>query len=297
MSYQNNDVGHRAPQHFAVTSGDYNNGAEYRLNNGAHRNYSDGTQQGYGGDTRNGYGDSQRNGHDTSGMQNSSRADAHDGYSNGVQHNHGLAPHDESRNGQHNTNSHTYSGAPIEVICGPLLNYQHMSAEVGGKTWQGSVLIVTKPGQNQPQLELKCLGSSQAGTSNEGRGQTVDGLKLYSDPVKEFWRFTVVAQMESTETKWQYTIPNVKFLNEVHPEPVRHFFIPAFTESMRIMFHSCNGFSVGTDEDYWSGTYSSTSVCDVVLMLYRTCTLERCVAHSRETTIPRYDWRRRPNLQ
>lgn len=29
--------------------------------------------------------------------------------------------------------------------------------------------------------------------------------------------------------------------------------VPAAQDSMRIMFHSCNGFSVGTDEDFWSG--------------------------------------------
>ncbi|KAJ4295874.1 hypothetical protein N0V88_004576 [Collariella sp. IMI 366227] len=34
---------------------------------------------------------------------------------------------------------------------------------------------------------------------------------------------------------------------------VNSFFVPAVEESMRIMFHSCNGFSVGTDEEAYSG--------------------------------------------
>lgn len=36
-------------------------------------------------------------------------------------------------------------------------------------------------------------------------------------------------------------------------QSTRVFYVPSDTESMRVMFHSCNGFSVGTDEDAWSG--------------------------------------------
>jgi hypothetical protein len=121
-----------------------------------------------------------------------------------------------------------------------------MSDENGAVTWHGSVLLVTKPGQALPQLQLVPL-------SGEGGKQVVDGLKLYADPNKTFWRFTVQVPLSAREAKWQYTIPNIRFLSDVSPEPSRVFYVPAATESMRIMFHSCNGFSVGTDEDFWSG--------------------------------------------
>ncbi|KAI6946539.1 hypothetical protein KC321_g19272, partial [Hortaea werneckii] len=41
--------------------------------------------------------------------------------------------------------------------------------------------------------------------------------------------------------------------DKAHLEKPKRFAIPSKHESMRVMFHSCNGFSVGTDEDAWSG--------------------------------------------
>jgi hypothetical protein len=58
--------------------------------------------------------------------------------------------------------------------------------------------------------------------------------------------------MANTETKWAYTIPEVRYKSTTKPK-TSYFFVPAINESMRIMFHSCNGFSVGTDEEAWSG--------------------------------------------
>ncbi|KAL8243783.1 hypothetical protein R6Q59_010041 [Mikania micrantha] len=162
--------------------------------------------------------------------------------------------------------AHGYGNGPqivastdkVEVLCGPLLNYQRMSEENNHIWWHGSVLIVTKPGQKTPNLRIRCTGPSNpdlhaTSSHSEYRPQNVEGLKLYSDPTKEFWRFTIRFPLLEAECKWQYTIPNVTFLSDVHPEPIREFYVPSVSESMRIMFHSCNGFSVGTDEDFWSG--------------------------------------------
>lgn len=137
-----------------------------------------------------------------------------------------------------------------------------MSEENGAHYWHGTVLIVTKPGQHMPQLELKAVGPTNNTSANGATGlksQQIDGLKLYADPVKEFWRFSIQLPLVEAEYRWQYSLSNVKFLSDVHPEPVREFYVPASTESMRIMFHSCNGFSVGTDEDFWSGMYTGLS--------------------------------------
>ena len=135
----------------------------------------------------------------------------------------------------------------LEILCGPLLNYQRMSEEDSSVIWHGTVLLVTKPGQKLPQLQLVPL-------AGRGGKKLVDGLKLYADPDKTFWRFSLQVPLTGAEAKWQYTIPNVHFLSNVSKDPSRVFTVPAATESMRIMFHSCNGFSVGTDEDFWSGT-------------------------------------------
>ena len=161
----------------------------------------------------------------------------------------------------------------VEIMCGPLLNYKHMSnLQSGSPTWHGSVLIVTSPDQPLPGLILKSIGSvaEQAdqpdsmvngnGTahikSHVGEGErTFEGDLLYSDPVKSFWRFKIDVPLRQSEWRWQYFIKNAKFIKGASPIAMarRSFVVPAATQSMRIMFHSCNGFSVGTDEEAWSG--------------------------------------------
>lgn len=158
----------------------------------------------------------------------------------------------------------------VEVLCGPLLNYKHMNnSGSGGPTWHGSVLIVTTPsGQISPKLQLKYAGRvAHDGTMNAdvastggpalGHGESVQisGLKLYEDPYKAFWRFSLELPFQDHEATWEYNIPDVIFSSDkrARTNSSKIFVIPAATESMRIMFHSCNGFSVGTDEDAWSG--------------------------------------------
>lgn len=156
------------------------------------------------------------------------------------------------------------------IACGPLLNYKHMD----GNQWHGSVLVVTKGGGKEPApaptLILRQAGSSSdfgspSGPAANGNGETsvkavskasgsaeVQGICLYSDARNTFWRFNIDVEMEEVETKWEYALPGLRFVSKTKPH-VNSFFVPATTESMRIMFHSCNGFSVGTDEDAWSG--------------------------------------------
>ncbi|KAI1415604.1 hypothetical protein F5Y13DRAFT_146489 [Hypoxylon sp. FL1857] len=146
-----------------------------------------------------------------------------------------------------------------EVVCGPLLNYRRME----DKTWHGSVLIVTKGGGKvqtfQPILRLGRVDDSTANGDSNGsstiqssHGTDIPGICLYSDPRNTFWEFPLVCDIARYETKWAYSIADVHYKSETKPR-TNYFFVPAADESMRIMFHSCNGFSVGTDEDAWSG--------------------------------------------
>ncbi|KAF2752997.1 hypothetical protein EJ05DRAFT_480710 [Pseudovirgaria hyperparasitica] len=139
----------------------------------------------------------------------------------------------------------------VDVLCGPLINYKHMSGTgTANPTWHGSVLIVTKPGTPTPSLSLHCLGAVPGGigasnTSDSSSGsRTYEGVKLYEDPGKAFFRFVIDVPFQAYEAQWEYTIASL--------EP-QIFMVPAISQSMRIMFHSCNGFSVGTDVDAWSG--------------------------------------------
>lgn len=146
----------------------------------------------------------------------------------------------------------------LDILCGPLLNYNRMSNEQGQVFWHGSILIVTKPGEKQPKLLLRSLGptdgTAQKSWSSRDSPEVTEGLKLYADPIKAFWRFTIRVPVEQAETRWEYNIPDMAFMSKVKlTGPSRTFVVPSVNDSMRIMFHSCNGFSVGTDEEEWSG--------------------------------------------
>ncbi|KAG6017207.1 hypothetical protein E4U54_008046 [Claviceps lovelessii] len=153
-----------------------------------------------------------------------------------------------------------------EIVCGPLLNYRYMEQN----RWYGSVLVVAKGGGKdilyQPLLVLRRVGSVEdlaAGASahngandptDQGASQVTEfgARRLYSDQRNTFWVFEIEVPIEVEEIKYEYAIPDVRYSRE-HKPRVNSFFVPAADESMRVMFHSCNGFSVGTDEEAFSG--------------------------------------------
>lgn len=148
------------------------------------------------------------------------------------------------------------AAAENEVVCGPLLNYGHMQ----DGHWEGSVLIVLNGGGQEerqvPTLTLQragALGEAVAEPSAHDAAKQITGVRLYSDPRNTFWRFDICVPMEPAEIQYAYEFPGLRFSNPEKPQ-VNRFSIPAAGESMRLMFHSCNGFSVGTDEEAYSGT-------------------------------------------
>lgn len=147
----------------------------------------------------------------------------------------------------------------LEVLCGPLLNYRRMTGEhTDNPTWHGSVLVVTKPGNVPQALQLEPAQSNGSNGISNGRSvQSFQGVKLFEDPRKAFWQFSVQVPFQEQESAWEYFVPSMRATAITNPtlslsRPMR-FFVPSKHESMRIMFHSCNGFSVGTDEEAWSG--------------------------------------------
>jgi hypothetical protein len=145
----------------------------------------------------------------------------------------------------------------LDVICGPLLNYRRMDLTPGSSTWYGTILVVTRPGPKQPQLHLRRAGILQDRKGVEPSGQSVDvsaqGTKLYEDTQKTFWRFSISLPLDNHETRWEYTISDFRYVSGKEAHAPWTFVVPAVDQSMRIMFHSCNGFSVGTDTDSWAG--------------------------------------------
>ncbi|KAH6604792.1 hypothetical protein Trco_006499 [Trichoderma cornu-damae] len=184
---------------------------------------------------------------------NSTRIEPHgDGHSTGSYQPIAVAsgqgqPAEESAAGQQ---EQTSDGR--EIVCGPLLNYRRM--ERGH--WFGSVLVVVKGGGTQvlhePSLVLRRAGAHGEAAEAQNREAQIQGERLYSDRRNTFWAFGISVPLEPGEVRYEYEMPGLRFSTS-HKPRINSFFIPAITESMRIMFYSCNGFSVGTDEEAWSG--------------------------------------------
>ena len=160
----------------------------------------------------------------------------------------------------------------LAVLCGPLLNFRRLDgAPQAAVTWHGSLLVVAKPGKRQPELRLKPLGHTDesqqqgvqklASTVDVTRVQAVDeermlrALKLYEDSDKTFWCFELDITLQNTEARWEYTLLHAHSTSPpaTRSIPPKVVVVPARSQSMRMLFHSCNGFSVGTDEEAWSG--------------------------------------------
>jgi hypothetical protein len=89
---------------------------------------------------------------------------------------------------------------------------------------------------SKPQLPIN--GTQTNGTSNEASGAIevkVRGTKLYSNPSNTFWRFDLQVPMQRTEIRCDYEIPGLSFPQQKKDK--HSFFVPAISESMRIMFH------------------------------------------------------------
>ncbi|KAF2182464.1 hypothetical protein K469DRAFT_636818 [Zopfia rhizophila CBS 207.26] len=146
----------------------------------------------------------------------------------------------------------------LEVIVGPLLNYRRMSNDMSREPiWHGSVLVVTTPSQKHPELTLRPAGAVNPNEGNSifsGPGnKSFRGEKLYEDPDKAFWRFIIDLPFQQFEARWEYRIRGLTYLHGKDADKPQVFAVPSIAQSMRILFHSCNGFSVGTDVDAWSG--------------------------------------------
>ncbi|ORY17015.1 hypothetical protein BCR34DRAFT_475551 [Clohesyomyces aquaticus] len=179
---------------------------------------------------------------------------------NGLGHD-AITPHPDPANGTRGVGTGPQvisTTKQLEVLVGPLLNYRRMSNEKAGEPiWHGSVLVVTTPGQTSPQLTLSPAGAVIASEGNAvftGPGsRTFDADKLYEDTDKAFWRFMVQVPFQRFESKWSYAIKGLSYVDEKKTEKPQIFAVPSISQSMRILFHSCNGFSVGTDIEAFNG--------------------------------------------
>lgn len=77
-----------------------------------------------------------------------------------------------------------------------------------------------------------------------GKYKDVRGYRLHAERGYTFWRFSVEIELRDKEQRIAYRI---------NRGPATGFWVPAKGQSMNIMFHSCNGFSLSVSPDELSG--------------------------------------------
>ncbi|KAK2768583.1 hypothetical protein FQN54_000439 [Arachnomyces sp. PD_36] len=85
-------------------------------------------------------------------------------------------------------------------------------------------------------------------TDGEGLGKykQIQGVRLYADSARDvtFWRFNLEVELGERQERIAYRI---------NRGPAVGFWVPAKGETMNMMFHSCNGFSIAAEPDHFNG--------------------------------------------
>ncbi|ORZ06853.1 hypothetical protein BCR42DRAFT_336858 [Absidia repens] len=130
---------------------------------------------------------------------------------------------------------------PTEVICGPLLRY--INTDYQTRRWRGSCLIVSNASHTPPPLHLELTpitaDAPSASSENSSNVQVVEARAECLDSFRRqyyFWRYEISLPLLSQGQHVRYSCPSL-------PEQTFDFYLPAIQQSMRFMFHSCNGFS------------------------------------------------------
>jgi hypothetical protein len=77
-----------------------------------------------------------------------------------------------------------------------------------------------------------------------GKYKDIRGFRLHAERGYTFWRFNVEVELRDKQQRIAYRI---------NRGPSTGFWVPAKGQSMNIMFHSCNGFSLSADSNQFSG--------------------------------------------
>ncbi|TGZ81880.1 hypothetical protein EX30DRAFT_305706 [Ascodesmis nigricans] len=169
----------------------------------------------------------------------------------------------------------------LGIRCGPLLRYTGLRHNNSNslserETWRGSIMIVTIDGSSNysrpPSARIfrvdpatgTIIGDPSVAVSHGkrnsksghrsrkqsrsgervGKYREVEGFKLHSQRGHTFWRFIIEIDLVESEAKIGYRI---------NKGPPTYFWVPARNQPMNIMFHSCNGFTMGTNPTEFSG--------------------------------------------
>ncbi|KAL9602176.1 MAG: hypothetical protein Q9219_002040 [cf. Caloplaca sp. 3 TL-2023] len=86
--------------------------------------------------------------------------------------------------------------------------------------------------------------SSRRRSSQKPGGRRVNAARLHAERGVTFWRFSIEVELTSRQQRIGYRINNSASVG---------FWVPAQGQTMNMMFHSCNGFSMSVDSNTFSG--------------------------------------------
>jgi hypothetical protein len=101
--------------------------------------------------------------------------------------------------------------------------------------WNGSLLIVLGEDVSPSSMQL-AYDAAQMRSSPRN---------IFDEEGHSFWRYSLSVHLQSEEQQVKYTID--------YPRVHGSFSVPGNDQNMRIMFHSCNGFSVKIPADKFAG--------------------------------------------
>ncbi|KAI7548109.1 hypothetical protein KC331_g4611 [Hortaea werneckii] len=103
----------------------------------------------------------------------------------------------------------------------------------------------SKEGGSQPKImfEDKSRVKKYSGEAAR-RYKEIPAIRLHSERGTTFWRFNIEIELGSRQHRVAYRI---------NRGPALGFWVPARGETMNMLFHSCNGFSLSVDPDEFSG--------------------------------------------
>ncbi|KAL8714899.1 MAG: hypothetical protein Q9220_001412 [cf. Caloplaca sp. 1 TL-2023] len=96
-----------------------------------------------------------------------------------------------------------------------------------------------------PRAPMPARTSSSGRRSNQRSvGSQVKGARLYAERGLTFWRFNIEIELTERPQRIGYRI---------NKSASTGFWVPAKGQTMNMMFHSCNGFSMSVDPNHFSG--------------------------------------------
>ncbi|KAL8889645.1 MAG: hypothetical protein Q9215_003104 [Flavoplaca cf. flavocitrina] len=87
-------------------------------------------------------------------------------------------------------------------------------------------------------------GTSRRRNNQKAGAKQVQGARLHAERGMTFWRFNIEVELTERQQRIGYRINNSASVG---------FWVPATGQTMNMMFHSCNGFSMSVDSNTFSG--------------------------------------------